>query len=118
MEDSRHSQESLSQVEEIYALYARLQTFEEEIAQSEASASPYVDTFKLEQALTELALFQKTPRYQAYAQRVEEIKNRKETALRALEEKGVVRIGQEIRILASPAISMEEVQNIRVDKAA
>ena len=77
-----------------------------------------MEIFKLEQALTELALFQKTPRYQAYAQRVEEIKNRKETALRALEEKGVVRIGQEIRILASPAISMEDVQNIRVDKAA
>ena len=56
-----------------------------------------------------MALFQKTPRYQAYAQRVEEIKYRKESALRALEEKGVVRIGQEIRILASPAMRMEDV---------
>ena len=77
-----------------------------------------METLKLEQAMMELALFQKTPRYQAYAQRVEEIKNRKESALRALEEKGVVRIGQEIRILASPAMSMEDVQNIRIDKAA
>jgi hypothetical protein len=77
-----------------------------------------VETIKQEQALVELALFQKTPRYQVYAQRVEEIKNRKESALRALEEKGVVRIGQEIRILASPAMSLEDVQNIRVDKAA
>jgi hypothetical protein len=77
-----------------------------------------VETIKQEQALVELAFFQKTPRYQVYALRVEEIKNRKESALRALEEKGVVRIGQEIRILASPAMSMEDVQNIRIDKAA
>ena len=68
--------------------------------------------------MTDLALFQRTPRYQPYALRVEEIKNRKETALRALEERGVVSIGQEIRILAAPAMSMEDVQNIRVDKAA
>ena len=68
--------------------------------------------------MTHFALFQKTPRYQAYALRVEEIKNRKESALRTLEERGVVRIGQEIQILAAPAMSMEDVQNIRVDRAA
>ena len=56
-----------------------------------------------------LAIFQKTPRYQAYALRVEEINNRKESALRALEERGVARIGQEIRILAAPAMSIEDV---------
>jgi hypothetical protein len=44
--------------------------------------------------LAGLAIFQNTPRYQAYSLRVEEVKNRKESALRALEEKGVVRIGQ------------------------
>ena len=59
--------------------------------------------------MTDLVIFQKTPRYQAYALRVEEIKNRKETALRALEERGVVRIGEEIRILAAPAMTIEDV---------
>ena len=59
--------------------------------------------------MKDLSIFQETPRYQAYAFRVEEVKNRKESALRALEEKGVVRIGQEIRILAAPAMTIEDV---------